>query len=225
MADTTFSAGTVVASTWLQDANDHTYDKGVGTKHASSKISVTPAATITSTNVQAALEELSTTTVPLSGGTLTGHLSTIAGASGAQVPQAQEVGALAVTQRALGTVSQVAGVPTGHILETATNANGTYVKYADGTMICWHRETVTNQAISTAYSSLFLGTRTWTFPATFIADPVVNCGEGKWGTGASWPGSAEFVTTTSASLRFLDAASRASGTSFTFSATAHGRWF
>jgi len=59
MADTTFSAGTVVASTWLQEANDHTYDKGVGTKHASSKISVTPAATITSTNVQAALEELS----------------------------------------------------------------------------------------------------------------------------------------------------------------------
>lgn len=59
MADTVFSAGTVVASTWLQDANDHTYDKGVGVKHAASKISVTPAATITSTNVQTALEELS----------------------------------------------------------------------------------------------------------------------------------------------------------------------
>lgn len=59
MADTIFSAGTVVASTWLQDANDHTYDKGAGVKHAASKLSVTPAATITSTNVQAALEELS----------------------------------------------------------------------------------------------------------------------------------------------------------------------
>lgn len=88
MADTTFSAGTVVASTWLQDANDHTYDKGAGVKHASSKISVTPAATITSTNVQAALEELSgeitaitdgvtftgDVTIPsLNGGALAGH--------------------------------------------------------------------------------------------------------------------------------------------------------
>lgn len=36
----------------------------------------------------------------------------------------------------LGTVSQSGGVPTGAIIERGSNANGGYVKYADGTLIC-----------------------------------------------------------------------------------------
>jgi hypothetical protein len=36
----------------------------------------------------------------------------------------------------LGTVSQSAGVPTGAIIERGSNANGEFVKYADGTLIC-----------------------------------------------------------------------------------------
>ena len=36
----------------------------------------------------------------------------------------------------LGTVSQSGGVPTGAIIERGSNANGEFVKYADGTMIC-----------------------------------------------------------------------------------------
>jgi glutamate dehydrogenase/leucine dehydrogenase len=40
----------------------------------------------------------------------------------------------------LGTVSQSAGVPTGAIIERGSNANGEFVKYADGTMICSNRE-------------------------------------------------------------------------------------
>lgn len=36
----------------------------------------------------------------------------------------------------LGAVSQTGGVPTGSVIETATNANGTYTKFADGTLIC-----------------------------------------------------------------------------------------
>lgn len=36
----------------------------------------------------------------------------------------------------VGTVSQSGGTPTGAIIETGTNANGTFVKFADGTMIC-----------------------------------------------------------------------------------------
>jgi hypothetical protein len=35
----------------------------------------------------------------------------------------------------LGTVSQSGGVPTGAVIERGSNANGTYLKYADGTMI------------------------------------------------------------------------------------------
>ena len=36
----------------------------------------------------------------------------------------------------LGTVSESGGVPTGAIIERGSNANGEFVKYADGTMIC-----------------------------------------------------------------------------------------
>ena len=43
------------------------------------------------------------------------------------------------TGNILGTVSQSGGVPTGAIIERGANANGEYVKYADGTQICTNR--------------------------------------------------------------------------------------
>ena len=42
----------------------------------------------------------------------------------------------ALGNSAVGTVSQSSGTPTGDIIESGSNANGEYVKYADGTMIC-----------------------------------------------------------------------------------------
>lgn len=39
----------------------------------------------------------------------------------------------------LGPVSQIAGVQTGAFIETGTNGNGEYVKYADGTLTCRYR--------------------------------------------------------------------------------------
>ncbi|WP_010139403.1 DUF2793 domain-containing protein [Oceanicola sp. S124] len=36
----------------------------------------------------------------------------------------------------VGTVSQAAGVPTGAVIESGANANGEYVRWADGTQIC-----------------------------------------------------------------------------------------
>lgn len=36
----------------------------------------------------------------------------------------------------LGTVEQTAGVPTGAVFERGTNANGDYIRFADGTQIC-----------------------------------------------------------------------------------------
>lgn len=36
----------------------------------------------------------------------------------------------------LGQVSQVAGIPTGAIIERGSNANGEYIKFADGTLVC-----------------------------------------------------------------------------------------
>ena len=68
----------------------------------------------------------------------------------------------------LGTVSQSGGVPTGAIIERGSNANGEYVKFADGTMICTNRNTIAPVANTfTAY--------TWTYPGgSFMERPIVS---------------------------------------------------
>ena len=58
----------------------------------------------------------------------------------------------------LGTVSQSGGVPTGALIERGSNANGEYVRFADGTQIC------TNQAFQTSDTA----DTTWTYPASFL---------------------------------------------------------
>ena len=110
-------------------------------------------------------------------------------------------------------------------IETITNENGTAIKYPDGWMICLLDTTVTDQALNRQYSntSLFFGTRTWTFPVQFIEKPIVNCGRFQWGTGASW-GNVTSVTSSTARLTGMDFLSRAVGTSVEISATAIGRW-
>ena len=63
---------------------------------------------------------------------------------------------------AVGTVSQSGGVPTGAIIETGTNSNGTYTKFASGLLICEG---------AVAYFSVpansYTQCPTITFPATF----------------------------------------------------------
>ncbi|NDW44268.1 DUF2793 domain-containing protein [Ruegeria sp. PrR005] len=64
----------------------------------------------------------------------------------------------------LGAVSQSGGVVTGAIIEQGNNANGRYIRYADGTQICRHvmQATYTNAARLAA---------SWTFPSVFSAAP------------------------------------------------------
>ncbi|MEO3879259.1 hypothetical protein [Rheinheimera fenheensis] len=64
----------------------------------------------------------------------------------------------------LGTVAQSGGIPTGAIIERGANANGEYVKYADGTMICYR----------TSVSGSGDRSETWTFPVTFSAVGVLH---------------------------------------------------
>src|SRR5690606_26687025 len=37
----------------------------------------------------------------------------------------------------LGTVSQSSGVPTGALIESGSNSNGSYVRFANGLQFCW----------------------------------------------------------------------------------------
>jgi len=74
------------------------------------------------------------------------------------------------SENLLGTVAQTAGAPTGAVIERGANANGEYVKFADGTLIC------TTSGITLVYSTADLINYTWTFPAPCIVGsfPVVS---------------------------------------------------
>lgn len=111
------------------------------------------------------------------------------------------------------------------LVETITNDNGTAIKFANGTMICTYRETVTDQAINNTYGSagLYYGIRSWQFPVPFVENPVCSCGMFKYGTGASW-GGINSVSSTNANLIGYDFFPRAAGTAVNISATAIGRW-
>ena len=110
-----------------------------------------------------------------------------------------------------------------NVVERGSNANGEYVRFADGTQICTMSRLQTS-AINNAYGSLYQDTTLWDFPAQFIDPPSVSCGLGKWGTGASWSGLGASPSVSSASLRVWDAVSRGSG-ELSLSATAIGRWY
>jgi hypothetical protein len=62
----------------------------------------------------------------------------------------------------LGPVGQAGGVPTGAAIERGENANGTYLRLADGTQICWHEMIL-------PYSTAAKCEGSWTYPAAFAA--------------------------------------------------------
>ena len=127
---------------------------------------------------------------------------------------------LVMTQATLvGTVSQGGGVPTGAAIERGSTANGEYVRFADGTQIC----TISGLSVSnasTATGSLYRsGSVYWSYPASFIALPVVK-GEvddsDAWAVGGT-------PTLTQVGFRAVSAVSKS--TALTIRALAVGRWF
>lgn len=58
------------------------------------------------------------------------------------------------------------------VTEKGTNANGTYVKFSDGTMICHGRVSISSLAITTPWGALYLSPAlSVIFPATFVGAP------------------------------------------------------
>lgn len=108
------------------------------------------------------------------------------------------------------------------ITETGSNANGTYVKFSDGTMICHGHIDLGLLNMQSPWGALFISA--WvniTFPATFISNPSVDANmENDTGDGAMWMGTAS--TTSTGTGRFVRAIA------LTFQATAGwtaiGRW-
>ena len=124
----------------------------------------------------------------------------------------------------LGTVSESGGVPTGAIIERGSNANGAFIKYADGTMIC---NAIRTETIPSA-DDMFFNVE---FPATFIdttyAHAVIWTGGGVPGRGGAFT-NVSSKTTSSANFRFqrFDYATLGgAGTSRTIPFMLIGRWY
>jgi hypothetical protein len=85
----------------------------------------------------------------------------------------------------LGTVSQSGGVPTGAIIERGSNANGAYVRFADGTQICTKLDVA--MAADTAVGNVFRSASNtlWNFPVNFAPGSEPAC-FGRVDGGARW---------------------------------------
>ncbi|KIC46050.1 hypothetical protein RA28_08285 [Ruegeria sp. ANG-S4] len=120
----------------------------------------------------------------------------------------------------LGTVSESGGAPSGSVIERGSNANGDYVRFADGTQIC--SATLEPSNCTNSLGAIFAGPAiTWTFPTTFVAGSTAvvsgNGGDGSRFIGCNAP-SESHVTLTVMSPT-------SSATALAPSVMAIGRWF
>lgn len=77
----------------------------------------------------------------------------------------------------------------GAIIERGSNANGEYIKYADGTLICHIIKEFTNTSSTTQGVYYIYNIGIFTFPSTFSALPSCSIdGAKKGGTGYFWVG-------------------------------------
>lgn len=131
----------------------------------------------------------------------------------------------------LGPVTQLAGVPTGAVIERGSNANGEYVRFADGTQICTYKYTFTGP-INSAFGAVFNGSLVGAqnFPAAFAAGSIPSTS--MWVTsitsGSPWMvGTSSAPTTDTQWGGFYVLNPLSIGTSITaiISMTAVGKWF
>lgn len=125
---------------------------------------------------------------------------------------------------AVGTVSQLAGVPTGAIFERGSNAFGSWTKYADGQMEC-RFDIVGTTGVTTAYGSMFyaaIATRN-TFPQAFVGEmPWIDIqAEG----GALWTATTGLCSLTSWPEYYILSGISRAGATTTLRFIARGRWF
>ena len=129
----------------------------------------------------------------------------------------------------IGPVSQTGGLPTGAVIEQGQNANGSYVRWADGTQICWLDNFTLSANAETVVQEW------WTYPAAFAAAPAITFSVGL--VNADWVGLARTQVsawgpiiapgTTSAKLAIYPVAGTGTVTA-TVSGTspmAIGRWY
>ena len=109
---------------------------------------------------------------------LTTALSVAQGGTGGATPALARAG-LGLKSAAIadivGTVSQASGTPTGAIIERGGNANGEYLKCADGTMMTWLTPPSSAYAVNLPAGALYRSAAiSQPFPAAFVGTPAVS---------------------------------------------------
>jgi hypothetical protein len=138
------------------------------------------------------------------------------------------------TSNILSTVSQSGGVPTGGIIERGSNANGEFVRYADGTLICFARINLGDIVLggTGAFNDPYrTDTLNATFPSSFVSASsisvslVANLDDSvasqRWSTVAF----RSVSTTGLSSLQAVRIGNNANSVDAFVNVTAIGRWF
>ncbi|WP_240447715.1 hypothetical protein, partial [Pseudomonas aeruginosa] len=131
-------------------------------------------------------------------------------------------GALYSRDSILGAVSQSSGVPTGAVIDRGSNANGEYVRFADGTQVCWAERalTVTTAAAGSIHVDGAPANGLWAYPATFSSPPNTHCNARHGGVWAN----ALVATPNSVTSIVMSTVARSS-VAVNVAFTAIGRWF
>lgn len=142
--------------------------------------------------------------------------------SAAVRPALGSTGALYSRDSILGAVSQSSGVPTGAVIDRGSNANGEYVRFADGTQVCWAERalTVTTAAAGSIHVDGAPANGLWAYPATFSSPPNTHCNARHGGMWAN----ALVATPNSVTSIVMSTVARSS-VAVNVAFTAIGRWF
>ena len=122
----------------------------------------------------------------------------------------------------VGTITQTGGIPSGAVFQSGSNANGEFIRFANGWQICTQNTTATVAVNLGPASGLYYGSANWTYPAAFVVTPVPFCSANSGGVLTI--NLSPSTTLTAASPGIGSIASIASR-SYILSLLAIGRWY
>lgn len=111
--------------------------------------------------------------------------------------------------------------------ERGSNANGEYVRFGDGTQICWIIIDKTGDAWTQSYGGLFVPAdqHSWTYPAGFIAQPTIVGTASRFGVGIAAGMMIKDVSQSFANLIPWICLSTPAAVGKSIHVTAYGRWY
>ena len=105
------------------------------------------------------------------------------------------------------------------VVESDSNANGRFIRYSDGTQMCWHRGLA--MATDTVQGDIFRSTSsTWTFPKEFIDNNISVSATAE--TYAQWADLGGYPSTTSVAV--VHYSGRSNTSTYNTNLFAVGRW-